>query len=373
MIEIPFSPAVILTGAVIAQGFFASLLLLLQRRNQKANRYLGILVFFFSLWLCDTFFRVSRIYQQDPDFYFLPIYYSFAFGPLLYFYTKSITESNFVLKTHHWVHFVPVFFQSGLYVFLQFQDYTYRRWFWLEVHQPLTYNLEFNFSLISLLIYLFLSIKLIMSYQKWIMNHYSEISKINLNWLKIAQSVLLIISVFWLADVFLREVWQYYPDQPLSAIAMGFAILALAIGGLFQAKLGNKGINTMEIKSESLNKNETVDEAVLMKIKENMEKGEYYLNPDLTLEVFAGHLQLPPRLVSFQINKGLGIPFIDFVNGYRVEAVKQHLEADDLAHLTLLGIALESGFNAKSTFNRVFKKVTGKSPSAYQKEVQNRP
>jgi hypothetical protein len=55
---------------VIAQGFFASLLLSIQRSNQVANRFLALLLLSFSLWLCDTFFRVSTIYTQDPDFDF---------------------------------------------------------------------------------------------------------------------------------------------------------------------------------------------------------------------------------------------------------------------------------------------------------------
>ena len=84
--------SVLLIGAVIAQGILAAALLFLQQYNAKANRFLGLLVLLFSLWLCDTFFSIGNLYQQDPNLYFLPIYYSFAFGPLVYFYTKSITQ-----------------------------------------------------------------------------------------------------------------------------------------------------------------------------------------------------------------------------------------------------------------------------------------
>ncbi|MEP5105706.1 MAG: helix-turn-helix domain-containing protein [Ekhidna sp.] len=34
-------------------------------------------------------------------------------------------------------------------------------------------------------------------------------------------------------------------------------------------------------------------------------------------------------------------------------------------HLSLLGIAFESGFNSKASFNRIFKEIKGKSPSQY--------
>ncbi|MEZ4773586.1 MAG: helix-turn-helix domain-containing protein [Bacteroidia bacterium] len=370
MIEIPLKTSVVLIGTVIAQGFFAALLLLIQQNNLKANKYLGLLLLTFSLWLCDTFFNISTIYQQNPNFYFLPIYFSLAFGPLVYFYTLAITDSRFTFSFREIGHFLPVLIQASLYVFLQLRDYEFRRWFWLEVHRPITYDLEFNLSLISLILYLFLSIRLIVRYQKWLNNHFSEVSKISLNWLKIVQSLMIVMSLLWLADLFVREIWQYYADQRYSAIGMGISILALAAGGLMQANLRLSGFS-----SETEEKNPAteviIDTSLVEKIKTEMAEGEYYLNPDLTLEAFARQLKLPSRLISAQINQGFGIPFIDFVNQYRVEKVKRHIQDKDLQHMTLLGIALESGFNSKSTFNRVFKKFTGKSPSEYQKLSQN--
>ena len=367
--NIPFSIPVFLIGAVIAQGVFAALVLLFQRTNQKANRYLSLLVLDFSLWLCDTFFRVANIYRQDPDFYFLPIFFSLAFGPLIYFYTRSMTERDFSFQLKHGWHFLPVFIQASLYVFLQFQDYPFRRWFWMEVHFPYTYNLEFNLTLISILIYLFLSMRAIRNYQHWIKNQYSEISAINLNWLKMVLGTMIVLSFFWLIDAYLRSFLEYYPAQPYSAIIMGIAILLLAAGSLLQTDLLGKGIvSTPSLPDASASW--TPDESLLQQIKTEMEKNQHYLNPDLSLETFAAQLQLPARQVSTQINKGMGMPFIDFVNDFRVEEVKQHLLKQDLPHLSLLGIALESGFRSKSTFNRVFKKSTGKSPSEYQKQLK---
>ncbi|MEO1714227.1 MAG: helix-turn-helix domain-containing protein, partial [Bacteroidota bacterium] len=76
------------------------------------------------------------------------------------------------------------------------------------------------------------------------------------------------------------------------------------------------------------------------------------------------------REVSQAINQGLDCSFIDFVNQYRVQAFKERVEKGEASHLSLLGLALESGFNSKSTFNRVFKKLEGISPSEYQKGLK---
>ncbi|MBT8231526.1 MAG: hypothetical protein HKO66_16775, partial [Saprospiraceae bacterium] len=263
MLEIPFSTNVILIAAIIAQGIFASVLLLLQRNNSNSNKYLGLLLLTFSLWLLDDFFEAATIYQQDPNYYFLPIYFSFGFGPLIYFYTRSITDVNFKLRKRHLVHFIPVAIQGIGYVFLQCKDYNFRRTFWQEVHLPYTYNLEFIGSLVSLIIYLCLSIIVVKKYQKWINNQFSEISKINLNWLKIILGIISVISFLWIVDTFLRLVQEYYPMHEFSAISMGISILLLAGGSLLQSNLGHAGFEESNSNKISLDKEIEIDKQLL--------------------------------------------------------------------------------------------------------------
>lgn len=81
--------------AVVAQAVFAAGLLAWARRNQPANRFLVLLMLAIAPWLLDGFLRVSGLYGQDANLYFLPIYYSLAFGPLLYFYVHSLVSQGF--------------------------------------------------------------------------------------------------------------------------------------------------------------------------------------------------------------------------------------------------------------------------------------
>ena len=60
--------------------------------------------------------------------------------------------------------------------------------------------------------------------------------------------------------------------------------------------------------------------------------------------------------------------FFDFINSYRVESVKEMLLNKEFEHYTVLAIGLESGFNSKTSFNTVFKKMTGVTPSEYRKQ-----
>ena len=87
-----------------------------------------------------------------------------------------------------------------------------------------------------------------------------------------------------------------------------------------------------------------------------------WLEPELTLAELAQRLRLHPAQLSKLINLGCGQSFSDFVNTYRVQEAQRKLADPRFAHYSLVGVALESGFNSKSTFNRVFKKLTGQVP-----------
>lgn len=113
-----------------------------------------------------------------------------------------------------------------------------------------------------------------------------------------------------------------------------------------------------------------VDEKGLVLLKSElnakMSLGKYYLDTDLTLASFAAKIDLNPTYVSQVINQGFGVNFYDFINKFRVEAAKEMLLSSDNDHLSFLGIALSCGFKSKSTFNKSFKKNTGKTPSQFK-------
>ncbi|MEL6256529.1 MAG: helix-turn-helix domain-containing protein [Bacteroidota bacterium] len=78
-------------------------------------------------------------------------------------------------------------------------------------------------------------------------------------------------------------------------------------------------------------------------------------------------MKLSNGYLSQIINQKEGKNFFDFINGYRVEEVKRNLADPNFDHFSILGIGLEAGFKSKSTFNAVFKKMTGHTPTAYKK------
>ncbi|WP_161634394.1 helix-turn-helix domain-containing protein [Aquimarina pacifica] len=98
-----------------------------------------------------------------------------------------------------------------------------------------------------------------------------------------------------------------------------------------------------------------------------MENEKPYLDPDLKVHNLATMLHTTPHSISKLINQEKEVNFYTFINEYRVNEFKKRANSNLYSHLTLLGIALSVGFNSKSSFNRIFKKQTGMTPSEYMK------
>ena len=111
---------------------------------------------------------------------------------------------------------------------------------------------------------------------------------------------------------------------------------------------------------------ETLKEGLLLYFKEE----EPFLNPQLSLKFVAGVLELSTNKVSYLINKAFHLNFNDFVNSYRLNHFKTIALNPKNAHLTILGLAYDSGFNSKSVFNSYFKKMEGITPSQWVKNQQ---
>ena len=106
--------------------------------------------------------------------------------------------------------------------------------------------------------------------------------------------------------------------------------------------------------------------ALVDEIIDLLEVQQIYKSSNLDLKIFSERLKTPAYLVTRAINEGLGVNFYDLINRYRVEEVKALLKSHDCKRFTLLAVAFDAGFSSKTTFNTVFKKATGLTPSSYR-------
>ena len=129
-------------------------------------------------------------------------------------------------------------------------------------------------------------------------------------------------------------------------------------------------IITSEEQSET-KKRKIISDSELELLKTNlselMDAKKPYLDSELSLTHLAELLNLTPHQLSYLINVGFNENFFWFVNRYRVQRVKELLLDTQNNNKTLLGIAFESGFNSKTSFNTTFKKISGQTPSEFKK------
>lgn len=101
----------------------------------------------------------------------------------------------------------------------------------------------------------------------------------------------------------------------------------------------------------------------------SMQTDQLYLNGKLSLQDVSDQLNIPKQHISEVLNEHMNTNFQDFINDYRVEEFIKRLQNDPNNQFTLLGIATEVGFNSKSSFNAIFKKNKGLTPTQFKKNL----
>lgn len=127
-------------------------------------------------------------------------------------------------------------------------------------------------------------------------------------------------------------------------------------------------IDIEESKKENINNSHLFASEWRPKILQLIHTEKIYEDAELSLTQMAKQVQTNPSILSKAINQGFDMSFNDFINQYRIEAVKEKLIAGEQKTQTLLGIAYDCGFNSKATFNRAFKKATRQSPKDWIKQ-----
>jgi len=128
----------------------------------------------------------------------------------------------------------------------------------------------------------------------------------------------------------------------------------------------------LELKNKTAKKALLDAEAVLLyssKLEDQLAVKKSYLDPNLSLRTLADQIQIHPNQLSWLLNDSMGKSFNELINTYRVEAFKVLAKDPKNAHLTLLGMAYDCGFNSKTVFNTYFKKETGLTPKQFVNDL----
>lgn len=107
---------------------------------------------------------------------------------------------------------------------------------------------------------------------------------------------------------------------------------------------------------------------ILKQIDSVMHKHHHFLDNSLNIEKLAKEINEPSQYLSQAINQYRQINFYELIASYRIEYAKEILT--NQPEKNILTVAMDAGFNAKSTFNNTFKKITGLTPSEYKKSIK---
>ncbi|MCB0642793.1 MAG: AraC family transcriptional regulator, partial [Phaeodactylibacter sp.] len=219
-------------------------------------------------------------------------------------------------------------------------------------------------------------------HEAYILTKFSYTEDINLGWLNryLWGNIILWLS-FLTFEVIGSKLLDFYPHEvgfiPGFVVLVGL-ILYLGIYGRRQGVIFDSETTPLlepleeEVAEEKYQSSSLTDERAALYLKQlrvYMDREKPYLEPKMTIAKLAERADIPVNYLSQVINDRLDQNFFDFINSYRVREFQELLEQPDNSQYTLLSLAHDAGFNSKSTFNAIFKKFTGQTPSEY---VRNR-
>ena len=157
-------------------------------------------------------------------------------------------------------------------------------------------------------------------------------------------------------------------DSGLSAslwqwIGLAVVLLLILMAGLFVWRRRRQASESMMTETSMPDSN---DDLLMQRITQLMEEKQLFKNPDLKVSDIAFELNTNSRYVSDCIKRFKGCSFIQYVNGCRIEHAKQLMRK--LPEQKISSIYLDSGFTNDSSFFRIFKQITGMTPSEWKKQ-----
>ncbi|MBD3903326.1 helix-turn-helix domain-containing protein [Chryseobacterium sp. Ch-15] len=244
----------------------------------------------------------------------------------------------------------------------------------------LPYFTDKNESLLNLLtipmavipvIYIAFCFRALKKHKEMLPDFYSTLERINLNWLKYILLSLIVLFIIIVGTLSLSTRWNYFPLNSTSKIIgsiQGFYLLCIVFFSLRQSIIYNQntGIKDSRKKKDEVIPVDERSKILSERLLDYMRIEKPYLDEELSLIKLSSLLNVSTNQLSQVINQNLNTTFYKFINSYRVEEVKQKLKNIEFDHYSILGIAFESGFNSKSTFNKIFKEETGMTPSQFK-------
>ncbi|HNQ68242.1 MAG TPA: helix-turn-helix domain-containing protein [Bacteroidales bacterium] len=350
-----------------SQSIFAAILIAAKKNIQIQDKILSAWLFLLAIE-----FLTCAI---DIHFWNTPLLSStfLLFNPAFFLYIKSLTKPEFKLKYIHLLHLAPfLIFESMVYILKE--KLNLDNFFVSDSNQWFRFTFSIA-SIISWIIYNFLSSKMVFYHRKKLENEFSNIeSNRNLKWILF---LVVFYNLYCGAAILVGVVIVSVPETTITQYIFNYSALLLLIYilgfyGLRQQKIFYPEIEIPTRKQKYQNSLLTDRRKTIIKnaVLKYIETEKAYLNPDLNMSVLSEKLQIPKHNITEVLNVELGKNFFRLINEYRIEEVKKQL-SDPKNNYSIEAIGYECGFNSKSAFFTVFKNLTGMTPNMYKERYGN--
>lgn len=356
----------------ISQSFFAGLLISTKKPFTVANRLMAAWLFLLCIELIFALLN-SRVIEM----YAFP-FIAFTYGPLLYLYVRSMTNPERKFNWINLLHSIPflVFFAVSV-IFREVPLLEDLRDFFAPdrfTSLRIVYSTAF---FLSVTVYSILSFIEIRKHQRYLQDLVSFTSGvITLNWLKILSISFYVAFLVLFVLGGLNMIGDIIPFDPYFAVFGFIALFSFAYSfyvikqpEIFGAEIKFSGDYGKE--SEKYTKSGLKDKQAIIYLNQLisvMENEKPYLNRDLSIQDLSEITGIPRHHITQVLNEKHGRNFFTFINEYRVREVISRFEDPKNNNFTILAIAFDSGFNSKTTFNTIFKNITGITPSEYREK-----
>lgn len=316
----------------------------------------------------------------------------FLLCPSLWFYVEGVTaEKPWKLGLKQARHFVllwPAVLISMMILFMSKDMFTAIFIDDSEVLEPFAIILTVSLLIMMLLwlgqcVYtVFRITSRLVTYRKQLKNVFSNNEGKELKWMNWLLLAAISTWLFSLVTVFTSNLFDNFLFNLRTESLLSLLLVwSLAYFGL-QQKPGFIDQNE-DVTSQSDNEDSTLNvptkyqrsaldteqsKRIANKINDIMEKEKLYLDSNLTLKKLSNYVAISPNYISQTLNETLSMNFFDFINKWRIEAAKPKILANQD---TVLEVALEVGFNARSSFYKAFKQEIGKTPSEFRKHYNS--
>jgi len=365
----------------ISQTLFAGILIAVKRPRMMANQIL-------AAWLLIICAEMVIVLINETLIELYPIkILPYTYGPLLLLYAKWMTTEKPQFDPRFLWHFAPFFvFLITSLVFIDERVMSGTKGFLVIdrfVPFRIVYAVTFFVSITAYSVATFVEIHRHQKRLKQLVSYSS--GKITLQWL-LGLSITFYtgyVLMFIFGGVDILTGFMEFDPYEISFIGLTILTFLFGVFGFHQPCIFEEVVKQHEEQIPEMEDQETKKyqrsglkqkdvNAYIQLLEHHMEDAKPFLDRELSIYDLSVQLRIPRHFLSEVINEHMGKNFYNLVNDYRVEEVKKRLEDPQYKHLTILALAYDSGFNAKSSFNTIFKEKTGMTPSEYLKTIKTR-